>query len=108
MNSNSTTQKSVTDWDHIDAMTDEQIDLTECDEITPEMFAKAIIRQGLKPVHCKAQVTLRLDSDVIGWFKSGGRGYQTRINSLLRAYVDEQRRHKAQANRPGRVTNQST
>jgi len=83
-------------------------DLTECEEITPEMFAKAIVRQGLKPVERKAQVTLRLDSDIIGWFKSGGRGYQTRINSLLRAYVDEQRRHKAQGKRSGRVTSQST
>jgi len=108
MNSNSTTQKSETDWDRIDAMTDEEIDLTECEEITPEMFAKAIVRQGLKPVKRKAQVTLRLDSDVIGWFKSGGRGYQTRINSLLRAYVDEQRRHKTQGKRSRRVTNQST
>ena len=108
MKSNSTSPKSETDWGRIDAMTDERIDLTECEEITPEMFAKAIVRQGLKPVQRKAQVTLRLDSDVIGWFKSGGRGYQTRINSLLRAYVDEQRRHESQGKRPGRVTNQSS
>ena len=108
MNSNSTSQKSETDWERVDAMTDEEIDLTECEEITPEMFAKAVVRRGLKPVQRKAQVTLRLDSDVIGWFKSGGRGYQTRINTLLRAYVDEQRRHQARGKRTARVANPST
>ena len=39
----------------------------------------------------KQSVTLRLDRDVLGWFRSHGKGYQTRINAVLRAYVD---RHK--------------
>lgn len=39
----------------------------------------------------KVQVTLRIDSDVLEWFKSQGRGYQTQINSLLRAYMDAHR-----------------
>ena len=108
MNSNSTTQKSETDWERVDAMADEEIDLSECDEITPEMFAKAVVRRGLEPVRRKAQVTLRLDSDVIGWFKHGGRGYQTRINTLLRAYVDQQRHHEARGKRSRRVTSQPT
>jgi len=89
-------------------MTDQEIDLSECEEITPEMFAKAVVRQGLKPVRRKAQITLRLDSDVIGWFKSGGRGYQTRINALLRTYVDEQRRHEVRRRRSGQVTTASS
>lgn len=36
----------------------------------------------------KAQVTLRIDSDVLAWFRAGGKGYQTRINAVLRAYVN--------------------
>jgi uncharacterized protein (DUF4415 family) len=64
----------------------EEIDLSDIPEITPEQFARAIVRKGLRPVERKAQVTLRIDSDVIGWFRSRGRGYQTRINSILRAY----------------------
>ncbi|MEY2834275.1 MAG: hypothetical protein RLZZ574_3535, partial [Cyanobacteriota bacterium] len=36
----------------------------------------------------KSQVTLRIDSDVLKWFKSQGKGYQTQINSLLRAYME--------------------
>ena len=35
----------------------------------------------------KEQITLRLDKDVIAWFKAGGEGYQTRINEALREYV---------------------
>jgi uncharacterized protein (DUF4415 family) len=52
------------------------------------MFARAVIRRGLKPAPTKAQLTLRLDSDVLEWFKQQGRGYQTRINALLRAYME--------------------
>ncbi len=51
------------------------------------MFAKAVVRRGLKPVPPKAQVTLRIDRDVLEWYKKQGRGYQTRINALLRAYM---------------------
>lgn len=84
--------KSQTDWERLDALKDEDIDLSDTPEITPEMFAKAIVRRGLKPVPLKAQITLRLDSDVLEWFKMQGRGYQTRINALLRAYMEA---HKA-------------
>lgn len=58
------------------------------------MFAKAVVRRGLKPLPPKAQVTLRVDSDVLEWYKRQGRGYQTRINSLLRAYMEA---HKARS-----------
>lgn len=69
-------------------MSDEQIDLSDIPELTPEMFARAIVKQGLKAQRPKALLTLRVDQDVLAWFKSQGRGYQTRINSLLRAYME--------------------
>jgi uncharacterized protein (DUF4415 family) len=48
-----------------------EIDFSDCAELTPEMFAKVIIRKGLKPVTGKkSQLTLRIDSDVLEWFKS--------------------------------------
>jgi uncharacterized protein (DUF4415 family) len=87
MNNESTSSKSQTDWERLDAMTDEDIDLSDCPEITPEMFAKAVVRRGLPNPKTKAQVTLRIDSDVLEWFKSQGRGYQTQINTLLREYM---------------------
>ena len=80
--------ESKTDWERLDAMEDEDINLSDIPELTPEMFAKAVIKRGLKDKENKAQVTLRVDPDVLRWFKSQGHGYQTRINSLLRAYME--------------------
>lgn len=36
----------------------------------------------------KEQITVRLDADILEWFKTQGRGYQTRMNAVLRSYVD--------------------
>jgi uncharacterized protein (DUF4415 family) len=87
--------KSGTNVAALDAMSDEDIDFSDLPEVTPEMFAKAVVKRGLKP-RSKAQLTLRLDSDVLEWFKRQGPGYQTRINMLLRAYMEE---HQAQTAR---------
>jgi uncharacterized protein (DUF4415 family) len=40
----------------------------------------------------KQQLTVRFDSDIIAWFKAQGAGYQTRMNAVLRSYVDAQRK----------------
>jgi len=81
-------KQSQTDWDRVDAMTNEDIDLSETPEIPAEMFARAVVRRGLKPVARKTQLTLRIDSDVLDWYKKQGAGYQTKINALLRAYME--------------------
>lgn len=83
-----TSKKSQTDWARVDATKDEDIDLSDVPEISPEKFARAMVRRGLKPVERKEQLTLRLDSDVLEWFRKQGQGYQTKINALLRAYMD--------------------
>lgn len=80
--------KSQTDWKRVDAQTDETIDLTETPESSAEMFARATVRRGLKIAPRKIQLTLRVDSDVLDWYKNHGAGYQTKINALLRAYMD--------------------
>jgi uncharacterized protein (DUF4415 family) len=69
-------------------MADEDVDLSDIAEVTPEMFARAIVRRGLKPVSRKTQLTLRLDDDVLAWFKAQGRGYQTQMNAVLKAYKE--------------------
>ena len=69
-------------------MTDAEVDFSDIPEITPEMFARGVVRRGLQPI-TKRQLTLRLDSDVIDWFKKQGQGYQTKMNALLRAYMQE-------------------
>lgn len=91
MNKKSTSKVSRTDWKRVDTMRDEDIDFSDIPEVTPEQFARAIARKGLKPLPPKQQVTLRLDADVLRWFRAQGRGYQTQINTLLRAYVDAHR-----------------
>ncbi len=81
-------KQSKTDWKRVDAMTDKDIDLTETPEVSAEMFARAIVRRGLKPVSRKTQLTLRVDNDVLEWYKKQGAGYQTKINALLKAYME--------------------
>ncbi|MFL6197714.1 MAG: BrnA antitoxin family protein [Thermoanaerobaculia bacterium] len=69
-------------------MRDEDIDFSDIPEMTPEMFARAIVRQGLKPVPRKSQITLRIDSEVLDWFRAQGTGYQSQMNAVLRAYKE--------------------
>jgi uncharacterized protein (DUF4415 family) len=63
-----------------------EIDLSDLPEIPPEKFARALVREGLQPVVRKAQITLRIDEDVLEWLRERGAGYQSRINAVLRAY----------------------
>lgn len=69
-------------------MRDEDIDLSDLPEIPPEEFAQALVREGLKPVARKSQITLRIDTDVLEWFRAKGAGYQSQMNAVLRAYRD--------------------
>ncbi len=57
-------------------------------EFDPAHVVKGIVRRGLQPVPNKELISLRIDQDVIEWFKAQGPGYQTRINSVLRAFRD--------------------
>lgn len=57
-------------------------------ELDVKRLARAIVRKGLKPVPPKASVSLRIDVDVLEWFKAHGSGYQTRINAVLRAFKE--------------------
>ena len=90
-------QTDQTDYQRLALMKDEEIDLSDIPEITAEMFARGIVRRNLKPLPRKKQLTLRIDSDVVDWYRNQGRGYQTRINSLLRAYMKEHQRHTSRA-----------
>jgi uncharacterized protein (DUF4415 family) len=51
-------------------------------------IVRGIVRRGLQPVPSKASISLRIDRDVLEWFKSQGPGYQTKINAVLRAFRD--------------------
>jgi uncharacterized protein (DUF4415 family) len=51
-------------------------------------IVRGIVRQGLKSTPAKSLVSLRVDQDVLEWFKAQGVGYQTRMNAVLRAFRD--------------------
>jgi uncharacterized protein (DUF4415 family) len=72
-------------------MPDEDIDYSDIPELDEAWFAKAELRMPVT----KEQVTLRLDVDILRFFKAQGKGYQTRINAVLRAYVDAMKKGKA-------------
>jgi uncharacterized protein (DUF4415 family) len=71
-------------------MGDEDIDLSDSPELGPEFFANAIIWPGPKK-----QITLRIDPDVLTFFRKHGRGYQSTINAVLRKYMEVRKESKS-------------
>ncbi len=82
-----TKRRSTTDWARVDAMPDENIDFSDIPRQGADFFANAIVWAGPKQ-----QITLRLDPDVLKFFRKQGRGYQTTINAVLRKYMEAQER----------------
>ena len=80
---------SKTDWKRLSEMDDSAIDTSDIAELDETFFQQAELRTP-----SKQPVTLRLDADVLTWFKEGGQGYQTRINQLLRRYMESHRSHR--------------
>ena len=83
--------RGKTDWDKVDRLTDRDIRRAVASD--PDTFiptkamwkkARVVMPERKKPV------LLRLDGEVLAWFKRGGRGYQTRINAVLRSFVESQ------------------
>ena len=77
---------SATDWERIDAMTDDEIDTSDIPPLTDAFFKRAKIRMP------KRALTLQVDSDVLDWFQAQGDDYERRINAALRIYAEA---HKA-------------
>lgn len=61
---------------------DSEIDLSDIPELTDEEWKTAVRGKHYRPV--KTQITASLDKDVLAWLKTDGRGYQTRMNAILR------------------------
>ena len=81
-----------TDWERVRALTYDEIEAaiaSDPDEAGWEYDWDNVIIGFPKP---KRQVTVRLDGDIIEWFKETGKGYQTRMNAVLRIYVEAQKR----------------
>jgi uncharacterized protein (DUF4415 family) len=76
-------KKSEADWQYLSTMPDTAIDMTDNPELDAPFFENAKLRMP-KP---KKAVSLRLDDDILHWFQQNGKGYQTRINAVLRLYM---------------------
>ena len=88
------TEAQRAELDALEALPDDRIDTSDI----PETLDWSGAKRGLFYRPVKQQITLRLDADVVAWFKQqapGGRGYQTNINRALRAHVEEAERQAA-------------
>ena len=65
-------------------MVDKEINISDVPKFGKSFFENAVVRM---PKNKKA-VSLRVDSDVLDWFKKSGKGYQTKINAVLRSYAE--------------------
>lgn len=83
-------KSSGTDLQRLDAMRDEDIDASDIPPLDEEFFEKATIRMPER----KSSLTLRVDKEVLDWFKSQGKGYQSRMNAVLKAYMKAKREQK--------------
>jgi uncharacterized protein (DUF4415 family) len=76
------TAEDITSLKALAARPDSEIDFSDIPELTEEQWKTAVRGNFYRPV--KRQVTARVDADVLAWLKSQGKGYQSRINAILR------------------------
>ena len=89
MNNGSTSNKSETDWARLDAMNDKDIDLSDCPEVTPEMFSKAVVRRSSRQQTApKAIITLSIDPEVMAWFEAQGDQAEQQMALALKIYAE--------------------
>jgi len=80
--------KSETDWSKLMEPDSPGVPTSEHPEAEIAHVVRGVVGRGLQPVPSKSLISLRIDQDVIEWFKGQGPGYQTRINAVLRAFRD--------------------
>lgn len=74
---------SETDWERVNSLTDEEIDTSDIPPLDDDFFAKARLRMPKQ-----VSVTMRVDADLLEWFKARGEEYESLINTALRNYVE--------------------
>lgn len=76
------TEAQKTDLKRLAVMPDAEIDTSDISELTDAQLAEMKRPEHFRPI--KKQITARLDADVLAWLKAGGKGYQARMNAILR------------------------
>jgi uncharacterized protein (DUF4415 family) len=74
--------------EEIDSIPEEQIDYSDIPELDESFWARAALHMP-EP---KKGIYIRLDPDILTWLKSKGKGYQTRLNAMLRALMEQEQR----------------
>ncbi len=98
-------KKSIkSDLARLNQMKDSDIDYTDIPALGEEFFKKAAV--AWPPA--KQQLTIRLDADVLNWLKANGKGYQTRINRILRAAMESKPGRRARSATSAPKKNAST
>lgn len=93
--------KGKTDWAALKALPDSRIEFTDdAPHTAPDDWAGAVAHRGLPLPVKKEQIALRVDADVIHWFRSQGAGWQTRMNAVLKAYYKALTQQGAPAEAP--------
>ena len=93
--------KGKTNWAALKAMPDSKIKFTQdAPQTSPEDWADAVAHRGLPLPVKKEQIALRVDADVIHWFRAQGAGWQTRMNAVLKAYCRALAQQGAAPERP--------
>jgi uncharacterized protein (DUF4415 family) len=77
-------RKSLTDWGKVDKKSDGDADTSDIQLLESAFFKNAELH--MRPN--KQSLTVRLDVDVLKWFRNQGKGYQTKINAILRLYME--------------------
>ncbi|MBV9989754.1 MAG: BrnA antitoxin family protein [Alphaproteobacteria bacterium] len=88
--------------DALAALPDDQIDFSDIPELTDQQIRNGPIYVGLFPMPGtrKKSITIRLDEDVVRWFKKQGKGWQTKMNWVLRLYFASHRKTGVKVGRP--------
>ena len=73
-------------------MSDDEIDYSDIPKTEDSWFDTAELALGLLPVQPKEKISMMVDHEVLDFFKASGRGYQTRINAVLKGYVWDKKR----------------
>ena len=84
-------KRSQSDWAASDAMTEEEIEAAIASDPDEAGMVVDWTQATLTFPAPKAVLNMRVDQDVLDYFRGTGRGYQTKINAILRAYVDAQK-----------------
>ncbi|MGN7293291.1 BrnA antitoxin family protein [Rhizobium sp. SAFR-030] len=87
--------ESQTDWARVDALTDEEIEAAMRDDPDwQDLIDIDWSKARWVTAHKKKAISIRLDDDIVDFFQATGKGYQTRINAVLRHFVSEQKHKK--------------